>query len=169
MAELSSPLKVGDFELKNRLVMAPLTRSRSGESRVPNALMKEYYQQRANAGLILTEATVISPKAVGYEDTPGLWTEEQAHAWQPIIQAVHAQGAKIVAQLWHVGRISDPQLLDGDLPVAPSAIQPEGHVSLLRPKRPYVTPRALSLEEIDEIVQQYRHAAEMAKLVVLTA
>lgn len=164
MAELSSPLKVGDFELKNRLVMAPLTRSRSGESRVPNALMKEYYQQRANAGLILTEATVISPKAVGYEDTPGLWTEEQAHAWQPIIQAVHAQGAKIVAQLWHVGRISDPQLLDGDLPVAPSAIQPEGHVSLLRPKRPYVTPRVLSLEEIDEIVQQYRHAAEMAKL-----
>lgn len=115
MAELSSPLKVGDFELKNRLVMAPLTRSRSGESRVPNALMKEYYQQRANAGLILTEATVISPKAVGYEDTPGLWTEEQAHAWQPIIQAVHAQGAKIVAQLWHVGRISDPQFLDGDL------------------------------------------------------
>lgn len=164
MAELSSPLKIGDFEIKNRLVMAPLTRSRSGERRVPNDLMLAYYQQRAGAGLILTEATVISPKAVGYEDTPGLWSEEQARAWHPIIDAVHAQGAKIVVQLWHVGRISDPQLLGGDVPVAPSAIQPEGHVSLLRPKRPFVTPRALSVEEIHEIVVQYKHAAELAKV-----
>ncbi len=154
MAELNSPLKVGDFELKNRLVMAPLTRARSGESRIPNSLMLEYYTQRANAGLILTEATVISPKAVGYADTPGLWSEEQAQAWHPITEAVHAQGAKMVVQLWHVGRISDPELLEGDTPVAPSAIQPAGHVSLLRPKRPYVTPRALSLEEIQEIVAQ---------------
>lgn len=164
MAELNSPLKIGDFEIKNRLVLAPLTRARSGESRTPNPLMQQYYAQRANAGLILTEATVISPKAVGYADTPGLWSEEQAQAWHPIIEAVHAQGSKIVVQLWHVGRISDPELLDGDTPVAPSAIQPAGHVSLLRPKRPFVTPRALSIEEIQEIVAQYKHAAELAKV-----
>lgn len=163
MAELNTPLTVGDFEIKNRLVMAPLTRARSGESRVPNDLMVEYYQQRANAGLILTEATVIGSKTVGYADTPGLWSQEQAQAWNKIIEAVHAQGSKIVVQLWHVGRISHPELLDGDIPVAPSAIQPAGEVSLLRPKRPYVTPRALSIEEIQEIVAQYKHSAELAK------
>ncbi len=163
MAELNTPLTVGDFEIKNRLVMAPLTRARSGESRVPNDLMVQYYQQRANAGLILTEATVIGSKTVGYADTPGLWSQEQAQAWNKIIEAVHAQGSKIVVQLWHVGRISHPELLDGDIPVAPSAIQPAGEVSLLRPKRPYVTPRALSIEEIQEIVAQYKHSAELAK------
>ncbi len=163
MAELNTPLIVGDFEIKNRLVMAPLTRARSGESRVPNDLMVQYYQQRANAGLILTEATVIGSKTVGYADTPGLWSQEQAQAWNKIIEAVHAQGSKIVVQLWHVGRISHPELLDGDIPVAPSAIQPAGEVSLLRPKRPYVTPRALSIEEIQEIVAQYKHSAELAK------
>lgn len=163
MAELNTPLTVGDFEIKNRLVMAPLTRARSGESRVPNDLMVEYYQQRANAGLILTEATVIGSKTVGYADTPGLWSQEQAQAWNKIIEAVHAQGSKIVAQLWHVGRISHPELLDGDIPVAPSAIQPAGEVSLLRPKRPYVTPRALSVEEIQEVIAQYKHSAELAK------
>ncbi|EOQ60929.1 hypothetical protein F935_03266 [Acinetobacter calcoaceticus ANC 3811] len=163
MAELNTPLTVGDFEIKNRLVMAPLTRARSGESRVPNDLMVEYYQQRANAGLILTEATVIGSKTVGYAETPGLWSQEQAQAWNKIIEAVHAQGSKIVAQLWHVGRISHPELLDGDIPVAPSAIQPAGEVSLLRPKRPYVKPRALSLEEVKEVVAQYKHSAELAK------
>ncbi|MCU4527040.1 alkene reductase [Acinetobacter pittii] len=163
MAELNTPLTVGDFEIKNRLVMAPLTRARSGESRVPNDLMVEYYQQRANAGLILTEATVIGSKTVGYADTPGLWSQEQAQAWNKIIEAVHAQGSKIVAQLWHVGRISHPELLDGEIPVAPSAIQPAGEVSLLRPKRPYVTPRALSIEEIQEVIAQYKHSAELAK------
>lgn len=163
MAELNTPLTVGDFEIKNRLVMAPLTRARSGESRVPNDLMVEYYQQRANAGLILTEATVIGSKTVGYADTPGLWSQEQAQAWNKIIEAVHAQGSKIVVQLWHVGRISHPELLDGDIPVAPSAIQPAGEVSLLRPKRPYVKPRALSLEEVKEVVAQYKHSAELAK------
>ncbi|WP_038346305.1 alkene reductase [Acinetobacter sp. A47] len=163
MAELNSALQVGDFKIKNRLVLAPLTRARSGAQRIPNDLMVEYYQQRANAGLILTEATVISPKAAGYANTPGLWSQEQAQAWNTIVEAVHAQGAKIVVQLWHVGRISHPDLLDGDTPVAPSAIQPAGEVSLLRPKRPFVTPRALSHEEIQEIVAQYKHAAELAK------
>jgi 2,4-dienoyl-CoA reductase-like NADH-dependent reductase (Old Yellow Enzyme family) len=163
MAELNSALQVGDFTIKNRLVLAPLTRARSGVERIPNDLMVEYYQQRANAGLIITEATVISPKAVGYANTPGLWSQEQAQAWNKIVEAVHAQGSKIVVQLWHVGRISHPDLLDGDIPVAPSAIQPAGEVSLLRPKRPFVTPRALSHEEIQEIVAQYKHAAELAK------
>jgi N-ethylmaleimide reductase len=106
---------------------------------------------------------VISPKAVGYANTPGLWSQEQAQAWNKIVKAVHAQGSKIVVQLWHVGRISHPDLLDGDTPVAPSAIQPAGEVSLLRPKRPFVTPRALSHEEIQEIVAEYKHAAELAK------
>ena len=163
MAELNSALQVGDFTIKNRLVLSPLTRARSGVERVPNDLMLEYYQQRANAGLIITEATVISPKAVGYANTPGLWSQEQAQAWNKIVEAVHAQGSKIVVQLWHVGRISHPDLLDGETPVAPSAIQPAGEVSLLRPKRAFVTPRALSHEEIQEIVAQYRNAAEQAK------
>ena len=163
MAELNSALQVGDFTIKNRLVLSPLTRARSGVERIPNDLMLEYYQQRANAGLIITEATVISPKAVGYANTPGLWSQEQAQAWNKIVEAVHAQGSKIVVQLWHVGRISHPDLLDGDIPVAPSAIQPAGEVSLLRPKRAFVTPRALSHEEIQEIVAQYRNAAEQAK------
>ncbi|ENW97820.1 alkene reductase [Acinetobacter sp. NIPH 298] len=163
MAELNSALQVGDFTIKNRLVLAPLTRARSGEERIPNDLMVEYYQQRANAGLIITEATVISPKAAGYANTPGLWSQEQAQAWHKIVDAVHVQGSKIVVQLWHVGRISHPDLLEDDIPVAPSAIQPAGEVSLLRPKRPFVTPRALSHEEIQEIVAQYKNAAELAK------
>ena len=163
MAELNSALQVGDFTIKNRLVLSPLTRARSGAARIPNDLMLEYYQQRANAGLIITEATVISPQAVGYANTPGLWSQQQAEAWAKVVDAVHAQGAKIVVQLWHVGRISHPDLLDGETPVAPSAIQPAGEVSLLRPKRAFVTPRALSHEEIQEIVAQYRNAAEQAK------
>ncbi len=162
-ATLEQPLQLGDISLKNRLVMAPLTRARSGVSRVPNALMKEYYVQRANAGLILTEATVIDAKAVGYADTPGLWSSEQSEAWRNIVDALHAEGSKMVAQLWHVGRISHPDLLDGDTPVAPSAIAAEGDVSLLRPKRPFPTPHALSEDEIQQIVAQYRQAALNAK------
>ncbi|MBF7681866.1 alkene reductase [Acinetobacter sp. B5B] len=163
MSILNTPLKMGDLELKNRLVLAPLTRSRSNSERIPTDVMVEYYRQRANAGLMLTEATVISEDAVGYSNTPGLWNSEQAKAWTPIVQAVHEQGAKIFAQLWHVGRISDPEFLSGHTPVAPSAIQPEGHVSLLRPKRPYVTPRALAVEEIQVIIAKYKQAALFAK------
>ena len=163
MAELNTPLTMGELQLKNRLVMAPLTRARSNPERVPTDLMVEYYQQRANAGLILTEATVISPKAVGYANTPGLWNKTQAQAWTKIIDAVHAQNAKIVAQLWHVGRVSDPELLDGDLPVAPSAIAPKGHVKILRPQRAYTTPHALTLDEIKTIIEQYKISAQLAK------
>jgi 2,4-dienoyl-CoA reductase-like NADH-dependent reductase (Old Yellow Enzyme family) len=124
--------------------------------------MRHYYRQRATAGLIITEATAISPMGVGYPDTPGIWTEEQVKGWRRITEAVHQAGGRMVLQLWHVGRISDPYYLNGGLPVAPSAIAAEGHVSLLRPQRPLVTPRALKLEEIAGIVAEYKRGAENA-------
>ena len=163
MALISDAVRLGDLELKNRLVLAPLTRARSGETRIPNELMVDYYRQRANAGLILTEATVIAENAVGYEHTPGLWNEKQVAAWKNIIDAVHEQDSKIMVQLWHVGRISHPDLLAGETPVSASALRPAGHVSLLRPKRAYVEPRALSIVEIKAIIAEYRQAAIYAK------
>lgn len=163
MSVLFQPLTVGALELPNRLVMAPLTRSRAGESRIPNELMQEYYVQRASAGLIITEATAITPSAVGYANTPGIWSDEQVAGWKKITDAVRAAGGRMVMQLWHVGRISDPIFLNGELPVAPSAIQPAGHVSLVRPKKEYVTPRALTTAEVKQIVQDYRQAAINAK------
>lgn len=163
MSILFQPLTAGDLQLRNRLVLAPLTRARAGVERIPNALMQDYYVQRASAGLILTEATAITPSAVGYADTPGIWSDEQIAGWKKITDAVHAEGGLIVMQLWHVGRISDPIFLDGALPVAPSAIKPAGHVSLVRPKKDYVTPRALTTSEVKAIVQDYRQAAINAK------
>lgn len=161
---LFTPIKVGDLELPNRVIMAPLTRSRAvGGGRVPNALMAQYYEQRASAGLILSEATAVTPQGVGYADTPGIWSDEQVEGWKLVTHAVHAKGGRIFLQLWHVGRISDPVFLDGGLPVAPSAIKPAGHVSLVRPQREYVTPRALELDEIPGIVAAYRKGAENAK------
>lgn len=164
MTTLFDPIKVGSLELPNRIIMAPLTRSRAvGAGRVPNALMAEYYVQRASAGLILSEATSVTPMGVGYADTPGIWSDEQVAGWKHVTDAVHQAGGRIFLQLWHVGRISDPIFLDGELPVAPSAVQPKGHVSLVRPTKPYVTPRALTLEEIPGIVAAYRKGAENAK------
>ena len=165
MSKLFDPIRVGDLELPNRVIMAPLTRSRAvGGDRVPNALMAEYYVQRASAGLILTEATAVTPQGVGYADTPGIWSDEQVKGWKMVTDAVHAAGGRIFLQLWHVGRISDPVFLDGALPVAPSAIPAAGHVSLVRPKRAYATPRALDTEEIPGIVAAFRKGAENAKL-----
>jgi len=164
MANLFDPITIGDLQLNNRIIMAPLTRARAGGGgRVPNALMAEYYTQRASAGMILTEATSVTPQGVGYNDTPGIWSDAQVAGWKLVTEAVHAAGGKIVMQLWHVGRISDPSLLNGDLPVAPSAIAAQGHVSLLRPVRDYVTPRALATEELPGIVAAYRKGAENAK------
>lgn len=159
---LFDPLRLGDFVLPNRVIMAPLTRSRSGASRIPNALMAEYYKQRASAGLILTEATAVDPMGVGYADTPGIWSHEQVEGWKHVTRAVHSAGGRIFLQLWHVGRISDPIFLEGKLPMAPSALAAEGHVSLVRPQRPYVTPRALEREEIPGIVEAYRRGAANA-------
>lgn len=163
MTALLSPLKAGAFALKNRVVLAPLTRTRASEGRVPNAMMREYYVQRASAGLQLTEATSVTPMGVGYPDTPGIWSNEQVAGWKSITDAVHAAGGTIVLQLWHVGRVSHPSYLGGELPVAPSAIAPEGHVSLVRPKANYVVPRALELSEIPGVVAAYRQGAANAK------
>lgn len=163
-SHLFTPIKVGDLTLPNRVVMAPLTRSRAiGGGRVPNDLMVEYYVQRASAGLILTEATAVTPQGVGYADTPGIWSDEQVAGWKKVTDAVHKAGGLISLQLWHVGRISHPMFLNGDLPVAPSAIKPAGHVSIVRPQVEYPTPRALALDEIPGIVAAYRKGAENAK------
>ena len=163
MAELNSPLVLGDLHLKNRVVMAPLTRSRASDDRVPTPMMAEYYAQRASAGLIISEATVISEEANGYFNTPGLFTDAQVQGWKLVTDAVHAKDGLIVAQLWHVGRVSHPDLLKGETPVSASAVQQAGHVSLLRPKRPYVLPRALEILEIHAITEQYKQAAIRAK------
>lgn len=163
MSKLHEEIKVGAWTLPNRIVMAPLTRCRASEGRVPNELMAEYYRQRATAGLILTEATSVDPMGVGYPDTPGIWSDEQVEGWKLVTNAVHEEGGLILLQLWHVGRISDPIYLDGQLPVAPSAIKPEGHVSQVRPVKGFETPRALDLAEISAIVKAYRKGAENAK------
>tara|TARA_Y100000815_G_scaffold33171_1_gene27677 strand:+ start:271 stop:1320 length:1050 start_codon:yes stop_codon:yes gene_type:complete len=163
MPTLFDPIKIGELELANRIIMAPLTRCRAEPGRVPGDLIVEYYTQRADAGLIISEATSVTPMGVGYPDTPGIWSAEQVQGWRKVTDAVHAKGGKIVLQLWHVGRISDPLYLDGQLPVAPSAIKPAGHVSLVRPMKEFETPRALETEEIAGIVEAYRKGAENAR------
>jgi len=164
MPTLFDPVRIGAWNLPNRIIFAPLTRARAGAERIPNALMAEYYAQRAAVGLIISEATSVTPMGVGYADTPGIWSSAQVAGWKLITDAVHQAGGRMVLQLWHVGRISDPQFLNGALPVAPSAIAAAGHVSLVRPLKPFVTPRALGLEEIPSIVEAYRVGAENAKL-----
>src|SRR3984957_16942013 len=164
MPTLLDPLKIGDLELPNRILMAPLTRNRStGPGRVPNALMREYYTQRASAGLIISEATSVAPAGVGYPHTPGVWSDEQVAGWRNVVEGVHGAGGRIFLQLWHVGRISDPIYQDGELPVAPSPLAPKGNVSLVRPQRAYVTPRALNTEEIPAVIEAFRRGAENAR------
>jgi 2,4-dienoyl-CoA reductase-like NADH-dependent reductase (Old Yellow Enzyme family) len=160
--KLLEPLSLGELRLANRIFMAPLTRCRASAGRVPNDLMRDYYVQRASAGLILSEATSVSAMGVGYPNTPGIWSPEQTAGWKQITTAVHDAGGKIFLQLWHVGRVSDPSYLDGALPVAPSAIAPKGHVSLIRPYKSFVTPRALEISEIPGIIEAYRHGAANA-------
>ncbi len=163
MPTLFDPVQIGAFTLKNRIIMSPLTRQRSGPERIAGELGAQYYSQRAGAGLILTEATAVTPMGVGYAETPGIWSDAQVDGWKLSTQAVHQAGGLIFLQLWHVGRISDPHFLNGAAPVAPSAVTPAGTVSLLRPKRAYTTPRALTLEEIAEVIEAYRKGAENAK------
>ncbi|MDJ0448782.1 alkene reductase [Methylocystis sp. JR02] len=163
MSNLFDPLHIGDLRLPNRIVMAPLTRCRASEGRTPNALMRDYYVQRASAGMILSEATSVTPMGVGYPDTPGIWSDAQVDGWREVTRAVHEAGGRILLQLWHVGRLSHSVYLDGAPPVAPSAIAAEGHVSLLRPKQPYPVPRALDIDEIPGVVAAYRQGAENAK------
>lgn len=157
------PVTIGDLQLKNRIVMAPLTRSRSDDEGVPPAFAADYYGQRAGAGLIITEATNISPQARGYAMTPGIWSDAQVAAWRPIVDAVHRRGGVIFLQLWHTGRISHPDLHGGALPVAPSAIRADGQAFTNDGLKDFVTPRALETDKIPAIVEDYRHAAEQAK------
>lgn len=162
MSSLLTTLKLGPYELPNRVIMAPLTRCRASEGRVPNDLMLEYYVQRAGAGLILTEATAVTPQGVGYVDTPGLWSAEQVAGWKKITDAVHAAGGRIFAQLWHVGRLSHPDFLNGETPVSASAIACAGEIRVPTGHKPYPVPRALELSEIPGVIEAYRQGAKNA-------
>ncbi|MBN3878732.1 MULTISPECIES: alkene reductase [unclassified Nostoc] len=162
---LLSEFQLGDLTLKNRVAMAPLTRARAGVTRMPNALMAEYYTQRAAAGLIIAEASVISRQAIGWENTPGIYSQEQVQAWKEIVGAVHAQGTPIFLQLWHCGRASHSSFQEnGHLPVAPSAIKINlDYIATPNGKQSYQIPRALETDEIPLIVEDYRQAAQRAK------
>jgi len=162
---LLSPFDLHGLSLKNRMAMAPMTRSRAGKERLPNSLMAEYYTQRASAGLIITEATVISPQGIGWLNSPGIYSNEQAEAWRLVVDAVHAKGAPIFLQLWHCGRASHSSFHEREgLPVAPSAIKiPGDYIHTPIGKQPYETPRALETEEVTAIVGDYLRAAERAK------
>jgi N-ethylmaleimide reductase len=158
-----SPVKLGPYDLPNRLAMAPLTRCRASRDGIPNELMAEYYRQRASAGLIISEATPVSQQGKGYPFTPGIYNDAQIQGWQAITSAVHEKGGRIFLQLWHVGRISHPSLQpEGALPVAPSALKPAGQASTEQGPQDFVTPRALELAEIPGIVEQFRHGADCA-------
>jgi N-ethylmaleimide reductase len=160
---LFQPYRLGHVDLGNRLVMAPMTRSRAIEGNVPNPLAAAYYAQRASAGLIVSEATQVSPQGVGYIRTPGIHSAAQVAGWTAITDAVHRAGGKIFLQLWHVGRISHPDFHGGELPVAPSAIAGQGQVFTAKGLQPMVTPRALDIAELPGIVEQFRQGAENAK------
>lgn len=166
MTSLFEPTHAGDIALANRIAMAPLTRNRSPEA-IPTELTATYYAQRATAGLIISEATAISPEGQGYADVPGLYGTEQLDGWKKVTRAVHEAGGKIVVQLWHVGRISHTSLQPGHAkPVAPSAIRAHAKTVLIKDGVPTFTdtsePRALDAEELPRIVQDYRHAARNA-------
>jgi len=163
MPSLFDPIQVGDLHLPNRIFMAPLTRLRGTPDHIPTPIIAEYYAQRASAGLILSEGIPVDPLGVGYANVPGIWSAEQTEAWKPVTAAVHKAGGHIFAQIWHVGRISDPAFLNGQLPVAPSAIAATGTVSLLRPQRAFVTPRALETSEVKGIVEAFRRGAQNAQ------
>lgn len=160
--DLFTPIQLGRFALPNRIVMAPLTRNRAGEGNVPLDMHVTYYTQRASAGLIITEATQVSPQGVGYPSTPGIHSQEQVEAWRRVTDSVHQAGGHIFLQLWHVGRISHPSFHGGELPVAPSAIAPQGEAMTYEGMQPFVTPRALELDEIPGIIEQFRKGAENA-------
>lgn len=164
MPDLFSPLKIGPLTLPNRVLMAPLTRCRANPDGSPGELAPLYYQQRASAGLIISEATCISPQAHGYPNTPGIYTPAHIAGWKRVTDAVHRAGGLIYCQLWHVGRLSHPDYQPGGaLPIAPSAINSGGETRTPSGPKPRVTPRAIELAEIPAIIDQYRHAAACAK------
>ena len=160
---LFSPFQLGSLALPNRFVMAPLTRGRANSDRVPNDLMKEYYAQRASAGLIITEATAVSAQGFGWFGAPAMYNEAQAAGWQKITGAVHQAGGRIFLQLWHMGRVSHPAFLNGELPVGPSAIAATGDTHTPEGKKLYVTPRALETAELAGVVEDYARATRLAR------
>ena len=160
---LFTTFTAGPLTLPNRFVLAPMTRSRALAGNVPNPIAAQYYAQRASAGLLITEGTQVSPQGVGYIRTPGIHSPEQAAGWKVITSAVHAAGGRIFAQLWHVGRVSHPDFHDGQLPVAPSAIRAEGEAYTINGRQPLPTPRALTLDELPAVVEQFRTAAVNAR------
>ena len=156
-------LSAGELNFPNRIIMAPLARARAVDQRVPNALMAEYYRQRASAGMILSEATAVCPMGVRFKNTPGIWSDEQVKGWQLVTSAVHSAGGRILLQLWHAGRVSHPSVLGGQLPVAPSAIAPVQEANLYCPKQSFLRPRALRTDELPGIVDAFRQGAANAK------
>lgn len=163
LVDVFSPLQLGPLRLPNRIVMAPMTRNRAGEGNVPGDLVREYYRQRASAGLIITEGAQVAPLGQGYPFTPGIHSPEQVAGWRRVTEAVHARGGRIFLQLWHVGRISHPSLLPGGaLPVGPSALQPAGQVYTFEGLQDFVTPHALAPDEIPGIVDEFRSGARNA-------
>jgi N-ethylmaleimide reductase len=161
---LFTPVRIGALELPYRIFMAPLTRCRASDGNVPNDMNAEYYRQRASAGLIISEATSVSPRGHGYPNTPGIYTAAQVEGWKKVTAAIHAQGGRIFLQLWHVGRISHPSYQpNGEVPVAPSAIKPRGQVFTGTAMMDYVVPRALETSEIAGVVAEYEHGARLAK------
>jgi len=161
---LLQPFQLRDLALPNRVVMAPLTRSRSGPDRIPNATMAEYYLQRSSAGLIISEATTISPEANGWIESPGIYTDAMTDGWRKIVQSVHAAGGRMFLQLWHLGRASHSDFHDGGLPVAPSAIRINGDgIHTPKGKQAYEVPRPLETSEMPRLVEDYRRAAARAR------
>ena len=169
---LFQPVQIGALSLKNRIVMAPLTRARATEQHVPTPMMATYYAQRASCGLIVSEATAVDPLGMGWYRAPGIWDAEMVAGWQGVTSAVHAQGGLIVCQLWHMGRLVLPDYLGGELPIGPSPIagegetfapRPAGDDSLLLPMKPYVVPREMTQADIDRVVRAYRDGARNAR------
>ncbi len=164
MTTLFDPIQIGAFSLPNRILMSPLTRCRSETPEgLATPMMAEYYVQRAGAGLILSEGIPITPIGVGYAGVTGLWNDAQAASWRIVTDAVHAAGGRIVAQLWHVGRLSDPSINGGQQPIAPSAVAAQGTATRIRPKKPWDTPRAMDRSDIDDNIDAFRAAARRAK------
>jgi N-ethylmaleimide reductase len=160
---LFDAVPLGDLMLANRIVMAPLTRGRAGESRTPNPLMAEYYAQRASAGLIITEGTAISEQAYGWGGSPGIYTQAHVKGWKRVTDAVHRKGGRIFLQLWHTGRVSHPHFQNGETPIGPSAIAASGDAYTPLGKEPYVTPRAMTQQDIAAAVGEYARSTELSK------
>jgi N-ethylmaleimide reductase len=168
-SKLFEPISIGDLHLNNRIAMAPMTRGRAGKERVPNDLMAEYYFQRSGAGLLISEATVISKQGIGWIDSPGIYTDEMVRGWKKVTGKIKPTGTPIFLQLWHCGRVSHSDFHEGNLPVSASAVKLNGdHIHTPLGTKPYETPRPLSIDEIRATVSDYRKAAENAKAAVFS-